>query len=431
LFPVAACLAFCMWFYVAHVLVPYEVRDASAHQRPRGNLSDLYPRWLGARELWLHHRNPYSDEVTRDIQAGYYGRPLNPLLPNDPGDQQGFAYPPYVTFLLLPTLQMPFEAVRVGFTWLLVALTASSVWLWFRALRWAPGWQASTATVLLTVGSFAGLQGVKLQQLSLVVAALIAACAALLAGRQFFAAGMVLALATIKPQLVFLLVAYLLFWTLSEWRKRSAFFLGFALTFSALCLGAQWLLPGWIGQFLQAMRRYQQYTGGQSRLDVLLGPVVGKVAAVAIVLALAFLCARIRRVEPDHENFSLLFATILTSTLLVMPNFAPYNELLLLPALLLIARAATECYSPRALRGTAIAAGFFLSWGWLAAIVLTLASLFLPPTTVQRAWAVPLWSEFAIAPSVLLALAMLLQERAVRATTLRDGHPLSRTDARR
>ena len=58
-----------MWFYVQQVLVPYQKADAAVHGRPRGNLSDLYPRWLGARELLLHHRDPYSPEVTREIQS--------------------------------------------------------------------------------------------------------------------------------------------------------------------------------------------------------------------------------------------------------------------------------------------------------------------------------------------------------------------------
>lgn len=406
-----------MWFYVARVLVPYEVRDAAIHQRPRGNLSDLYPRWLGARELWLHHRNPYSEEVTRDIQAGYYGRPLDPRQPGDPGDQQGFAYPVYVTFLLLPTLYFPFAPLRVAFTWLLVLLTAASVWLWFRALNRAPGWRVIAATAFLAVGSFAGLQGVKLQQLSLVVAALIAACAALLAGGQLFFAGAFLALATIKPQLVFLLAAFLMFWTMSAWRARRTFFWGFVVTLSALCIGAQCLLPGWLGEFVHAIERYQQYTGGQSRLDVLLGPVWGNIIAVAVVVVLAFLCFRHGRVGTNHENFQLLFATILTATLLVMPNFAPYNELVLLPAYLLIVAATSPARSSKALRLAAIAAGFFLSWGWLAAIGLTVASIVLPSTMVQRAWATPLWTEFAIAPSVLVALGVLLHQRASNAAS--------------
>src|SRR5215813_2488871 len=66
------------WFYVGRILKPAQVAEAEAHGRPRGNLSDLYPRWLGARELLLHGRNPYSREITVEIQQGYYGRALDP-----------------------------------------------------------------------------------------------------------------------------------------------------------------------------------------------------------------------------------------------------------------------------------------------------------------------------------------------------------------
>ena len=57
-----------MLFYVQGVLIPYQRRDAAAKDRPRGNLSDLYPRWLGARELLLNGRDPYGPEITREIQ---------------------------------------------------------------------------------------------------------------------------------------------------------------------------------------------------------------------------------------------------------------------------------------------------------------------------------------------------------------------------
>ena len=50
--------SYSMRFYVDRVLVPYQINDAVAHAWPRGNLSDLYPRWLGARELLLNGRDP-------------------------------------------------------------------------------------------------------------------------------------------------------------------------------------------------------------------------------------------------------------------------------------------------------------------------------------------------------------------------------------
>jgi len=57
------------WFYMNRILRAEQVDEAAAHNRPRGNLSDLYPRWLGARELLLRGRNPYSVEITHEIQS--------------------------------------------------------------------------------------------------------------------------------------------------------------------------------------------------------------------------------------------------------------------------------------------------------------------------------------------------------------------------
>src|ERR1700722_142116 len=124
------------WFYVNRILRAQQIADAAAHSRPRGNLSDLYPRWLGARELLLHRRNPYSMEITREIQHGYYGRALDPTRADDPKDEQSFAYPVYVVFLLAPLIRIPFPAVLTAFYWLLALLTAGSIWLWLRVLRW-------------------------------------------------------------------------------------------------------------------------------------------------------------------------------------------------------------------------------------------------------------------------------------------------------
>src|ERR1700690_109838 len=101
-----------IWLYAGRVLIPYQIADAAAHDRPRGNLSDLYPRWVGARELLLHGRDPYSAEVAREIQTGYYGRVLDGSRRDDPKDQQGFAYPVYVVFALAPTVTLPFAIVR-------------------------------------------------------------------------------------------------------------------------------------------------------------------------------------------------------------------------------------------------------------------------------------------------------------------------------
>jgi hypothetical protein len=264
-----------MWFYVDRILVGHQVADAAAHDRPRGNLSDLYPRWLGARELLLHQRNPYSDEVALEIQKGYYGRALDPSRPGDPKDRQGFAYPVYVVFLLAPLVGFSFHGVQLVFYWLLIALTAATVPLWLRALGWRASPLAIAIAIALTLGSVPAVQGIKLQQLSLLVAALLAGSAACVASGFLFCGGAILALATIKPQLAWPMVLWLLGWTVSNWKTRQRLVFGFATIMGALLIAAEWVLPGWIKMFLEAIRQYHQYTQNESVLDQLVNWAVG------------------------------------------------------------------------------------------------------------------------------------------------------------
>jgi hypothetical protein len=409
---IALLLAASMWFYVQYVLVPYQRADAAAHGRPRGNLSDLYPRWLGARELLLHHRDPYSSDVTREIQADYYGRPLDPARPDDPKDQQGFAYPVYVVFLLAPTVSLPFSAVQAGFRWLLLIITIATVPLWLRALRWRPSRTTTAILVLLTIGSFPAVQGIKLQQLSLVVSGLIALCAVLLTSGHLLLAGIVLALASIKPQLVWPLAAWLILWTISDWRKRQRFLWGFVLTMAALLGGAEYLLPGWMTKFRQAIAAYRQYTGGAgSLLDVLVTPGWGRVISGLILLALAAVCWRLRRERADTVAFSLATAVVLAATVVIVPMVAPYNQLLLLPSIfLLIHHASLNWSRGRLTRLAYIVSGLLVFWPWLATLCLSIAALILPPKLVQQAWAAPLYTSLGIPLAVLGAVALSLSD---------------------
>jgi hypothetical protein len=399
-----------MWFYVQRVLVPYQIADAAAHGRPRGNLSDLYPRWLGSRELLLHHRNPYSPEVTRDIQAGYYGRPLDPERVGDPRfdepkDQQGFAYPLHVVFLLAPTIALPFAEVQAGFRWLLVILTLASVFLWLRVLRWRPSAAVTTILIVLTFGSYAVVQGIKLQQLTLVVSALLAGCGAALVAGYFSLAGFLLALATIKPQLALPFAGWLVLWALSDWRQRKLFVWSFGLTTAIFLAASEYVLPGWLGQFRDAVAAYRQYTGGAgSLLDVLATPALGKIMAAAAVVAVTITGWRVRFASHDSIAFSTMLALVLAVTLVIVPTFAPYNQILLLPSVFLIAASWKELW--RRNRLARLACGFavlIVLWPWLASCGLMAASLFLPASSVQGAWTLPLYTSLGI-PLVVLGL---------------------------
>lgn len=400
-----------MWFYVNHILIPYQRADASAHERPRGNLSDLYPRWLGSRELLLHHRDPYNHEITREIQVGYYGRELDASRPGDPRDQQGFAYPAYVAFLLAPTVGFSFERVSVGFQWLLVILTAASVPMWFRAI----GWRARPVLILtvaaFTLGSFPALQALKLQQLTLLVAALLSAAMALLVSGHLFLAGAVLAAASIKPQLVVPLTAWLLLWTLSDWRHRQRFVWGLGVTLACLFGGAEVLLPGWFGKFLAAARDYQNYAGGMSMLDVLLTPRWGRGLSLILIAGVAAVGWHWRGEQAGSHMFSLLMALVLDVTVIIIPMFAPYNYLLVLPLLLLVGESWTQLWKRDAIaRVGCVLTVAVVVWPWVAAIGLTAASAFLPAETVQQQWWLPLYTSAKMPMPIvcLIPLSVLL-----------------------
>src|SRR5208337_4207559 len=266
----AAVCAVGTWLYASRVLIPRQISDAAVKGTPRGNLSDLYPRWLGARELLLHGRDPYSAEVTREIQAGYYGRPLDASRPADPPDQQAFAYPVYVVFYLAPTIRLNFGIVQRAFFWSLVAATAGSVFLWLRVLDWRVAPSIQAAMLALTLGSVPVLQALKLQQLTLLVAAMCAAALALLAAGRPLGAGILLSLATIKPQLVLPLLLWLGLWSLSDLRRRYRWAVSFSIGTVVLGLASEALLPHWIGRFWHAAVAYRQYAEAIPMLEAIL-----------------------------------------------------------------------------------------------------------------------------------------------------------------
>ena len=391
---VALLLAGSAWFYFDRILVPYQLRDAAANQRPRGNLSDLYPRWIGARELLLHGRNPYSAEVSREAQLGYYGRALDPLRPNDPKDEQGFAYPVYVVFFLAPTIFLPFGMVRGIYVAALWMTSAASVWLWMKALRWRRPPATLIAVVVLAMGSFPFIQGIKLQQLTLLVAGMLAASIAALIAGYFMLAGFLLALCTIKPQLVWLIALWLIAWSLTNWRQRQRFGWTFAITMTALLLGAQIVLPGWVGDFWQALHNYHQYTHNQSILSWLFTPLWGNLAAVLLVGMTVWLCRTSLRANVDSEGFALSLALVTCLTIAIIPTTALYNQFLLLPVLLLIIRDS----SPRggAYKTLRFGTLALVCLPWLASFVLMLGSFVLSASRVQSLWKVPFAATFSL-----------------------------------
>jgi hypothetical protein len=410
------------WFYVNRILKAQQMADAAVHSRPRGNLSDLYPRWLGARELLRHGRNPYSAEITRQIQQGYYGRPLDPARADDPKDQQGFAYPVYVVFLLAPTVDLPFDVVQIGFRWLLVGLAVATVLVWLRLLGWRASWGAALILAVLMLGWLPMVQGIKLQQLSLLVAGLLAACAGCLSAGWFLSAGGLLALATIKPQLAWPVVGWLLLWAGSEWRSRRRLVFGFGVVMGLLLGGAELVLPGWLRMFWAAIGQYHRYTQNQSVLVWLFGSILGRIFEGVSAVACGICVWRARREPAGSAGFGRALGLVLALTVVIVPMFAPYNQVLLAPAIL--ALVLSESSAQPILPAIRLARGVgavLLAWPWIATLGLSAAYVWLTPELRQRVWPMPFYSNFVL-PVFGFGLA-LLDTWTNAARNLRDSAP--------
>lgn len=402
-----------MWIWVQEITIAHQETEASQHGLPRGNLSDLYPRWLGTRELLLRGRDPYRDDITREIQTGYYGRPIDPARPNDPKDEQAFAYPLFVVFVLAPTIAFPFSIVQRAFLWLLVLLTAISVLWWMDALRWRISATWKLIWMVLIVGCFPAIQGFKLQQLTLLVAAFLAASMGAIAHRRFVLAGFLLALASIKPQLVLVLGMWLIIWISGNWRQRQALLWSAAASIGALLVVSELLLPGWIREFRAATSAYYRYTGGgTSLLDLALTPIGGRLVSASLVGVLMMFLWQVRREPEGSAAFQWSLAAVLATTLVIIPMFAPYNQVLLLPCLMLMVKTVHRLWQRGKLsRFLVVVVASSIFWPWLAALVLASALLVLPASTVEKAWPLPLGTTLMI-PVSLVAL-MFFSRRAI------------------
>jgi hypothetical protein len=392
--------AFSMWHYVVYVW--------SANQP--AHFSDLYAQWWTAHELFLHGRQPYTLAIAREIQTMIYGAPVSGAGPGDPSEMSGgFAYPLYVVFLMWPTLHLPFGTVQNIFACLFLALTLLSVFLWLKALDWRPSPAGIATLAFFAIGSFPVMQGIKLQNLSLLAAFLLAVTLVSLVSDHLILAGILLAAATIKPQFVVLLLPWLAIWIVGDWRRRRSLAWSFLVTMLLLVMSSEWLMPGWISRFFEIVREYQQYTYGHSLLDVWFTPLIGPFVAAAVVLATLGVCWRFRASAAKNARFVVVSSFVLAATLVVIPTLAPHTQLLLLPGFLLLVRYRDAIWRAGRMGRLLLMATWMLpGWACLAAFTLTAAAILVPGANLLRFWMLPLYTSPLLPLGVALALGFVL-----------------------
>jgi hypothetical protein len=282
-------------------------------------------------------------------------------------DEQRFAYPVYVVFLMAPIMYVDFGEVLRWAPVVLALLAALCVPLCLDILRWRLPWTAVAAITLFTVSSPQIVQGMHHQQLSIVVGLSLVAGACCACRGHLASAGALLAWSTIKPQMALFPLCFFLVWVLGGWSKRWRLLAGFLVALAILIGAGELILPGWIGYFLDGAAAYRKYFPTTSLLRMALGDTVGEILGGIILLGLMVLAWRNRRATAGSRQFTTVFAAFLAGTILAFPLFTPFNQvLLILPAML-----ALQDWKilPKLSRGIFVVC---VSWPWIVSSVLLL-----------------------------------------------------------
>lgn len=310
---------------------------------------DFFVEWKASR-VALSGGNPYSEETTRAIQMGSKGYEVP-----EEQDQLAFVYPYYAVLVDSPLALLPYEwatAIRQSIAQL--ALIAGAL-LFVRALHW----QASVGSLLLVLLivnlAYPTFGGIMLGQMAVIVVALLLfAFWALRQGHDWLA-GACLALATLKPSLILLAVPAFLLWSLSGRRWRVL--LSFAIVLGILVTVSLIAYPAWLREFVQGLLRYPSYkrteTGPSFLLSDCCGPLwpwVLEIAAILFLLAGWWAAWRLEN-GPWLEG---AFALTLAMTAFITPQASPIDRILLLPAVILLMRAASSWVARIAIAAVAL-----------------------------------------------------------------------------
>ncbi|TET53396.1 MAG: DUF2029 domain-containing protein [Anaerolineales bacterium] len=322
---------------VGDVLLTYEFLTA-----PYPGANDFASRWAGARAFWRDGVSPYSDEATRQIQMLIYGRtiPLEEEREYDPGP---FAYPFFTVFLLFPLVWMPYAWAEAIWLVMLQVCLVAGLLVVVRLSRWRPPAWLLGCTVLWSLLFYPEARALILGQFSLFVFAATVVMLWALARGKDVVAGILLALSTVKPQMIFLLLPLLLGWAARERRPR---FAGVFLGSMVLLVGASWLVePGWVGDFYDQVARYSSYTAIGSPIWIVAHDVVpalgscGEWLLTGLLLA-CFALAAWRWFRKERGDLSLWIVGLsLIVTNLVALRTATSNYVVLLLPLVMVFRA--------------------------------------------------------------------------------------------
>jgi hypothetical protein len=297
-------------------------------------VADFYVFWVATR-VALAGGNPYSQATAELIQATLFGQLQPPAM-----DQVAFVSPFYHIFLTAPLALLPYSIASSLWLGLMFTSLVGGLALAMRSFAWMPKPLELAALVVASMFTFPAFASAMLGQTTALVFGLVTLVIWAELARRPAIAGSALAIATVKPQLIALILPAMLIWWLArrQWRALAAF----AATLTTLIGASLLAFPAWPWEFLAALTRYPTYK------DVRLGPeylidvshplgqalVAGSIGALVVWLLWAWRDA----IKSPDDRFTAAAALTLVMTCVILPQTNIVNWLVCLPAILLVLR---------------------------------------------------------------------------------------------
>ena len=218
--------------------------------------NDFFSRYVAWRAWVFEGRNPYSDEVTKEIQIDING---HTALPGE--DENALIYPWYAFLVQWPFIFLPWNWARALYMVVCQIFIVLGFALTAKLLNWQPPRLAFAFTAVWAIFFYPEARGVILGQIVITQYLFMALALWLMHAKRDGWAGICLALSTVKPPPVVFAVLFLLLF--AGVRRRLRLVWAFGLTLIGFALLGFLLLPTWLSDWLYRAFRYPSYTVGQ------------------------------------------------------------------------------------------------------------------------------------------------------------------------
>jgi len=318
------------WLILAGLLLlliaaqSYALYTVFTSKYPGGN--DFFVYWLGGREYLLQGTNPFDPAMAEKIQQAVFGRPVQP----GDKDQAYFAYPFYSLYFTWPLSLLPYPWARAIWMTLLQFMLLAITGLSIRLARWRPPAWLLGVSLLWGILLYNGARTIILGQFSVLVGLALLLALWAIEHRRDGWAGALLAVTTIKPQMVILLLIFLLIWALFQrrwWLIGGSFICMLFLMVSSILL-----VPTWPLDFVLNAIAYAKFIQFGTPLENLLHYLLpaNLAAPLTIILSVIFFLALLPgwwlawRTRPEKKADGVYLWAILTT--LIVGNLITFRS---------------------------------------------------------------------------------------------------------